>query len=506
MNARWRHPVRSAAEGACPPIEEVVAPRPQRHGRRVPAAALFIPIVLAACDVGRPTPAATSSVAETAPAVLVHSRAPAADAFREAVEAALPGLVFVQVEGMPVRGWPGLAPGGSPLGDDPVATIPVSSGSGFVLDSAGLILTNNHVLQGAAAVTVVLSDKRRVHASVLGRDPDTDVAVLRVEATGLVPARLGDSDSLQVGDWVLAMGYPLGLSATVTAGIVSGIGRTLGLIAEAPDATAPLEYFIQTDAAINPGNSGGPLVDLAGRIVGINSAIASPSGYYTGYGFAIPINLARRVVEDLIRYGEVQRPVIGVRITDVTPADAQAFGLSAIAGAVIAGVVDGGPAAGAGIELGDVVVRVDSVPVATTGDLQATLARLRPGDRVSIHAVRYGTPVDFSLELARLPARARESSQSPVRPDPSGPGFDVIQDRRGLTVARVEPFSAAARAGIREGQRILALNRQPLRSLADYRAAINGATPPVVLSLRILDRTLGETIINVESGPAHRVR
>lgn len=469
---------------------------------------LGLVLLAAACDTTvADRPGADSSTSPDT-TVVIHSRAPAADAFRGAVRSALPWLVFVQVEGIPpeYRGWPGSRSGAAPFGRDESEIIPLGSGSGFIVDTAGLVLTNNHVVQEASVVSVILGDNRRLEAAVVGRDPDTDLALLRIEAAGLAAARLGNSDSLQVGDWVLALGYPLGLSATVTAGIVSGTGRRLGILAGSGEAVAPLEYFIQTDAAINPGNSGGPMVDLAGSVVGVNSAIASPTGYYTGYGFAVPINLARRVVDDLIRYGEVRRPAIGVRIRDVTPADAQVFGLPAISGAAVAAVVDGGPAASAGIEPGDVIVNVDSTAITNSGDLQALLLQRRPGQRISLRAIRYGTPLEFTVELSRLPGAVSNTTAPAEHTGPARLGFNVVQNRGVLVIAQVDRFSPAARAGIRPGQRLMALNRQAVNSLAELRSLLDEVRLPAVLSLRVVDPALGETIVNFEPEPLHGIR
>src|SRR5690606_14965002 len=209
------------------------------------------------------------------------------------------------------------------------------SGSGFIISRDGYVLTNNHVVESANRVTVTLTDNREFEAEVVGRDPNTDVAVLKIDAQDLPAVRLGDSDGLEVGDWVLALGYPMSLGETVTAGIVSAKGRSIGIMQKNDGASAPLEHFIQTDAAINPGNSGGPLINLSGEVVGINSAIAAATGSYSGYGFAVPIQLAKRVADDLIRYGAVHRPRLGVMIGDVTPADVEVFRLPGSSGAVV---------------------------------------------------------------------------------------------------------------------------------------------------------------------------
>jgi len=438
--------------------------------------------------------------------VVLHGQAPAARAFRDAAQVAVPTLVFIQVEALP----PAIRDLGGQLVppwrfQEPPETPQVGSGSGFVLTPEGHILTNNHVVAEAVSVTVVLADNRRFEAAVVGRDPDTDIAVLKVDGDSLRPAVLGDSDSLGVGDWVLALGYPLGLSLTVTAGIVSGTGRSIGIAGRNAEAAAPIEHFIQTDAAINPGNSGGPLVDLAGRVIGVNSAIASPTGYYSGYGFAVPINLARRVAEDLMQFGEVRRPRLGLRLADVTPADAVVYDLPAVEGVEIVGVDPEGPAGRAGVRLGDVVVALDSQPVRMAGDLQALAAQRRPGEELRLAMIRYGQPVSVTVPLGRFPSPAVRDRPAPRHAGPVALGFAVAQTSQGLVVNAVDRYSPAARAGVRPGQRLLALNRQAVRAAADLEAVLRELRSGV-LSLRVADPDLGETIINFALEPSHRGR
>src|SRR5688500_2605611 len=283
-----------------------------------------------------------------------------ATAFREASKAALPAVVYVEVQAAPravssrvpeqFRGTPFedfFGGGGQGMQMRPQR----GSGSGFIISRDGYIITNNHVVEDASQVTVTLTDKREFDARVVGRDPNTDVAVLKVDGDNLPVARFGDSSDLQIGDWVLALGYRMQLGETVTAGIVSAMGRSLGIIERNEQSQNPLEHFIQTDAAINPGNSGGPLVNLKGEVIGINTAIASQTGTYNGYGFAVPVTLARRVADDLMRDGVVHRPRLGVPIRGVSLADAEVFGLSEPRGAWVAGPPEG-PAAEAGIKMG----------------------------------------------------------------------------------------------------------------------------------------------------------
>ncbi len=288
------------------------------------------------------------------PAVIDTSLAAKLSAtFRAAAARAMPAVVYIRVSSRPVAQAhpriPGIPPEffGAPDSNEPE----VATGSGFIYDASGLIMTNNHVVADADEVLVRLVDGREYTARVVGRDPNTDVAVIRITPrpgeAALPTVQIGNSEAAQVGDWVVALGNPLGLNFTVTAGIVSAKGRNIGILSGqggAPNNQA-LEAYIQTDAAINPGNSGGPLCDLVGRVIAINSAIESPTGTFVGAGFAIPINLAVRVAQDLVRYGAVHRPRLGISVTDVTAADAQAAGTPSIAGAFVKSVQPETPAA-----------------------------------------------------------------------------------------------------------------------------------------------------------------
>ena len=446
--------------------------------------------------------ARASSPGRSVPAL--HSLAPASSAFRAAAELALPTLAFVQVEALPLAalGIDGRA--SPPLFVEPM-TARFGSGSGFVLSREGYVVTNNHVIEEAVSVVIELKDNRQFDATVVGRDTETDIAVLKVEADSLQPAMLGNSDSVEVGDWVLALGYPLGLSVTVTAGIVSGTDRSVGPSREGGGVATPIQDFIQTDAVINPGNSGGPLVDLAGRVIGINSALTSPTGYYSGYGFAIPINLVKRVVDDLIRFGKVNRPHLGLRLADVTAADAAVYRLPAVAGAEVVALDSRGPAVLAGVRLGDVIVAVDSLSVPNSGSLRSRVARLVPGESVRLEVVRYGRKVVLVVPLAGPPPSPR-GDVLPRHAGEPGIGFEVGDTNRGVIVTAVARYSAAARAGVRPGQRLLAVNGRPLSSATDMVFLEAMAAKSEVLSLRVLDVALGETIINFLPQPMHVLR
>jgi serine protease Do len=417
-------------------------------------------------------------------------------AFRAAASVALPAVVqitTVAVEEMPRQLLP-FHPEGTEQRTQ-------GSGSGFIFDARGYILTNHHVVRNALHVNVVLLDGREFTAEVIGADPDTDVAVLRVEvARGetLPVIELGDSDALRVGDWVIALGNPLGLTFTTTAGIVSAKGRSIGILGQASDT--PLEAFIQTDAAINPGNSGGPLVDLTGRVVGINTAIQSPTGLWAGAGFAIPIALARKVADDIVQYGVVHRPRLGVTIEDVNAADAEVYRLPAITGAEITSVAPGTPADRAGLQLGDVIVSIENQAVHTVSELQARVARFQPGDRISVGYIRYGRAGEAAVELgefeaAQQPRRVRQPAEQRER---NPLGFNVqplppqIAARMGIrgenipVVSRVDPLGGAARSNLRQGHVIRQFNGREVRNIRELERFAAGVRPGDVVSLIVM--------------------
>src|SRR5918999_1535327 len=278
------------------------------------------------------------------------------------------------------------------------------TGSGFIVSRDGYILTNNHVVADADRVTIGLLDKRTFTARVVGRDPTTDIALIKIDATNLPVATLGDDRNARVGQWVLAIGNPLQLDFTVTAGVISSKGRSLrGVL---PARYAIMDY-IQTDAAINPGNSGGPLVNIRGEVIGVNSAIASQTGFYAGYGFAIPISLAKQVMDDLIAHGKVRRAVLGVGINDVTANAAQAAGLREIEGVVVESYSpseDASPAAKAGIELGDVIVAGHGRATPRVSALQRIVRGYKPGQTVTVDVVRFGSRKTFRVRLTEPPS------------------------------------------------------------------------------------------------------
>ena len=348
------------------------------------------------------------------------------------------------------------------------------AGSGVIVTRDGYLITNNHVVEGADEVKVILQDRREFTAKVIGTDPKTDVAVLKIDAQDLPAAELADSDAIEVGDVVLAIGNPFGIGQTVTTGIVSAKGRaTMGLA---------YEDFIQTDAAINPGNSGGALVDAQGRLVGINTAILSRSGGNQGIGFAIPVKLANSVMDSLVRDGRVTRSYIGVMIQDLTPALARQFDLKENAGALVGEVKPNDPADKAGIKSGDVLVEFDGQTVKDGRHLRMQVAQGKPGSTVNVKVMRDGKARTLKLTLKELPGDKQLASKSRNDADhqealvgvavndldaATRQQFGIPADVKGVMVAEVEPGSPAYEAGLRPGSVIQEINRQPVKTAED---------------------------------------
>jgi serine protease Do len=447
-----------------------------------------------------------------APVVPAPGAETLAQSFRNASRTALQGVVHVQVEAAPVATSQAQPFQGTPFEDFFRSPLPSpgprqGSGSGFIISPDGYVMTNNHVIENATRVTVTMTDRRQFDATVVGRDPNTDIAVLKIEGQNLPAVQIGNSDELEIGDWVLALGYPLSLGETVTAGIISAKGKSIGIMQRNREAAAPLEHFIQTDAAINPGNSGGPLVNLYGQVVGVNTAIASSTGVFAGYGFAVPITLAKRVADDLIAHGVVNRPRLGVQIKNVEPADIDVFRLDNANGAVVAGVQDG-PARQAGLELGDVIVAIDGQPIRDTGELMERVALRQPGERVALDVIRYGDRRRMNVTLGAFEreAPARPTTAAPERDSVGQLGFAAseltpalanqlrIRGSEGVVITQVDRGGPAPQSLI--GMRIERLNGKEIRSVGDLRAAANGVRSGGTVS--IIGRTPDgeQTIVN----------
>ncbi|TPE44777.1 Do family serine endopeptidase [Pontibacter mangrovi] len=278
----------------------------------------------------------------------------------------------------------------------------MASGSGVIIASNGYIVTNNHVIDKADKIEVVLDDKRKFEATLVGTDPTTDIALLKVNADKLPTIRYGNSDDLQIGEWVLAVGNPMNLTSTVTAGIVSAKGRNINILRTSANRDMSIESFIQTDAAVNPGNSGGALVNLNGDLVGINTAIASQTGQFAGYSFAVPSAIVSKVVDDLLKYGEVQRALLGATIQEIDATFAKEKGLKTLDGVYVAGVEEGSGAKEAGLEAGDVITSVNGVNVGKSSQLLEQIARYRPGDKVKVAYIRDGKNKSANVTLKNM--------------------------------------------------------------------------------------------------------
>jgi len=420
------------------------------------------------------------------------------NAFRGASEKVLPAVVTIQsfAKGTPHAMQQGQLP--EELRNHPffkeffenqTAPTPRSSGelqrigmgSGVIVDPSGIILTNNHVVKDADTLKIKLHDGRQFEATEWKTDPKTDIAVVKISTTSDLPvANIGNSDQLDVGDWVIAVGAPFGLDETVTAGIISAKSRGLGI--------ADREEFLQTDAAINPGNSGGPLVNLDGEVVGINTAISSTSGGYQGIGFAVPVNLARWVGDELMKNGTVQRAFLGVGIQSIDSTLSNQLGLDTVEGALVTDVRPGTPAAKSGLQSGDVILEFDGVPIRKPGDLQGQVERASLQDSHKLVVARGGKQLTFDVRVEVMPD-SLTVAKPPVMKKPSESDYDGlglqlselnadvaeqlgIENSAGLVITGVRPNSPAANAGLLDGMVIRKVGNRTVNSLVDFTDAM----------------------------------
>jgi serine protease Do len=424
------------------------------------------------------TPQATAQSANQ-PATAVALPRPVGPDFADLAARVAPAVVRISITGhteaTPVQTPPELR--GTPFErffqqrQGPAERRVMGQGSGFIIDPAGFVVTNNHVVGQADSVKVELADGRQLPARVVGTDPKTDLALIKIDAGGTLPTvAFGDSDQLRVGEWVLAMGNPFGLGGTATAGIVSARGRQIG--------AGPYDDFIQTDASINPGNSGGPLFNAQGQVVGVNSAIFSPSGGNIGIGFAIPSSLAQSVITQLKEHGRVERGWLGVSMQRIDPTLASALGLPDSKGALIGAVEPDGPAAKAGLQSGDVVTGVNGHAVAVPRDLAEAVGEQKPGATVTLALLRDGKSVEQRVTLASLPDQQEAKGGPGQSQSPANLGLALAPHDRGgqgALVAAVEPDSVAAAQGLQPGDVILRAGGRAVNAPRDVAEAVGAA-------------------------------
>jgi len=410
-------------------------------------------------------------------------------AFTEVAKKAVPAVVAVQVEqtvSSDIEGFGSspsddeffrrfFGPRFSPRNSEP--QIRKGQGSGFIISSDGYVLTNNHVVDSADKITVVLKDGRKLEAKVIGTDPDSDVAVIKIEGKDFPTIELGDSDSLEIGEWVIAVGNPFGLAETVTVGVVSAKGRQIGI------TEGGYEDFIQTDAAINPGNSGGPLLNLDGKAIGMNSAIISQSGGYMGIGLAVPINMAKAVKEQLISGGKVVRGYVGITMNPegLTPELAESFGYKGEGGILVTEVLEESPAAKAGLKQGDIITQLNGKAVTSNDSFRNTVSLMAPGTKIKLTLFRDGKEKEINVEVASLSESKMSTKTSEVG---KKLGLSIVpvdsdvarqlgaKGDQGVVVSEVTPRSPAQNAGIRPGMIILGVNQVYVNSVGEFNEAL----------------------------------
>ncbi|MGH7845677.1 MAG: DegQ family serine endoprotease [Candidatus Binatia bacterium] len=465
------------------------------------ATALAVALIGGGFALGRETqnPAASASAPANDSLAVSRPRNGPLPSFADLAAQVAPAVVNIKATSIVKTGFPDQIFGENfpfpgfrvPIPQQPEQFKRQGMGSGFIIRKDGLILTNNHVVENAQEITVTLSDKQQYKAKILGRDPKTDLAVIKIEPKASLPAAtLGNSDALRVGDWVMAIGNPFGLSNTVTTGIVSAKGRMIG--------AGPYDDFIQTDASINPGNSGGPLFNMAGEVVGINTAIFSQSGGNIGIGFAVPANLVRSLVPELETKGTVTRGWLGVAVQPVTPDLARSFGLDKERGALVGDVMPQGPADKAGIKRGDVIVSYDGKKIDESSALPGLVASTPVGKTVSVEVMRDGKTRTLSVAISKLNDQTAAANTKEQKSDwglamqnirPEERRQMGLTAKEGVLVASVMPNSPAAEAGIQPGDVILQVNHASVASAQGVKdeAAKAKTDQPLLLLLRRAD-------------------
>jgi Do/DeqQ family serine protease len=366
----------------------------------------------------------------------------------------------------------------------------MGAGSGVIISEDGYIVTNNHVVEDANKVSVTLNDKRSYKATVVGTDPTTDLALIKIEENNLPYIVYGNSDDVRIGEWVLAVGNPFNLTSTVTAGIVSAKARNINILGPDRQLGSAIESFIQTDAAVNRGNSGGALVNTRGELIGINAAIASGTGYYAGYSFAIPVNIVKKVATDLVQYGEIQRAFIGVTIGELNSELAEELGLDEIKGVYVNGVSDPGAAMEAGIESGDVILAIDGHEVNSMSELLGYIGQHRPGDKVEVRVNHNGDIENYDLVLRNRNGNTEivEKSESTINnrlgiklEEASRNQLSEYNSNNGVMIVELDPNGIAARKGIREGFLITRIDKRDVRTIEDVNAIVDNAEGGILI-------------------------